>query len=80
MTEVCNIYDFTVAIPSVRNLNTYDITSTTMRVRWEPLDGATGYLLLYDAVNATVPTAEKEVWNAAFHPAGLKEAGQLGSS
>ncbi|XP_077162695.1 collagen alpha-1(XII) chain isoform X2 [Paroedura picta] len=51
----------TLAIPSVRNLNAYDITSTTMRARWEPLDGATGYLLLYDAVNATVPTTEKEI-------------------
>ncbi|KAL8172633.1 UNVERIFIED_CONTAM: hypothetical protein K2H54_004142 [Gekko kuhli] len=32
-----------------------------MRVRWEPIGGATGYLLLYDAVNATVPTTEKEM-------------------
>lgn len=56
-----NIYNFTVTIPSVRNLNAYDITSTTMRVRWEPVNGATGYLLLYEPVNATIPTTEKEV-------------------
>lgn len=48
-------------IPSVRNLNAYDITSTTMRVRWEPVSGATGYVLLYEPVNATIPATEKQV-------------------
>uniref|UniRef100_A0A8D0HQC1 Collagen type XII alpha 1 chain n=1 Tax=Sphenodon punctatus TaxID=8508 RepID=A0A8D0HQC1_SPHPU len=51
----------TLAIPSIRNLNAYDIGSTSMRVRWEPLTGATGYLLLYEPVNATIPTTEKEM-------------------
>ncbi|XP_062981009.1 collagen alpha-1(XII) chain isoform X2 [Elgaria multicarinata webbii] len=51
----------TLPIPSVRNLNAYDITSTSMRVRWEPVDGATGYVLLYDPVNATIPATEKEM-------------------
>uniref|UniRef100_A0A8D2LYC8 Collagen alpha-1(XII) chain n=1 Tax=Varanus komodoensis TaxID=61221 RepID=A0A8D2LYC8_VARKO len=51
----------TLPIPSVRNLNAYDVTSTTMRVRWEPVNGATGYMLLYDPVNATVPAVEKEM-------------------
>ncbi|NXR03105.1 COCA1 protein, partial [Sagittarius serpentarius] len=35
----------TLPVSSVRNLNIYDIGSTSMRVRWEPLNGATGYLL-----------------------------------
>lgn len=52
---------FTVAIPSVRSLNAYDVTSRTMRVRWEPVKGATGYMLLYEPVNATIPATEKEV-------------------
>ncbi|KAJ7341667.1 hypothetical protein JRQ81_006106, partial [Phrynocephalus forsythii] len=51
----------TLAIPSVRNLNAYDITSTTMRVRWQPVSGASGYLLLYEPVNATIPATEKEM-------------------
>uniref|UniRef100_A0A8D0CFC3 Collagen alpha-1(XII) chain n=2 Tax=Salvator merianae TaxID=96440 RepID=A0A8D0CFC3_SALMN len=51
----------TLPIPSVRNLNAYDITSTTMRVRWEPVGAATGYVLLYEPVNATIPATEKEM-------------------
>lgn len=54
-------YILTVAIPSIRNLNAYDIGPTSMRVRWEPLDGATGYVLMYEPVNATIPATEKEV-------------------
>lgn len=37
-----------------------------MRVRWEPLNGATGYLLTYEPVNATVPATEKEVRELVF--------------
>lgn len=55
------VFYLTVPISSVRNLNVYDIGSTSMRVRWEPLNGATGYLLTYEPANATVPTTEKEV-------------------
>ncbi|XP_013922004.1 PREDICTED: collagen alpha-1(XII) chain-like, partial [Thamnophis sirtalis] len=51
----------TLAIPSVRSLNAYDVTSRTMRVRWEPVKGATGYMLLYEPVNATIPATEKEM-------------------
>lgn len=60
------IFYLTVPISSVRNLNVYDIGSTYMRVRWEPLNGATGYLLTYEPVNATVPVAEKEVREFVF--------------
>ncbi|XP_041420606.1 collagen alpha-1(XII) chain isoform X2 [Xenopus laevis] len=51
----------TLPIPSVRNLNIYDIGTRTMRVRWEAALGATGYLLQYEPVNATVPSTEKEL-------------------
>ncbi|XP_059841504.1 collagen alpha-1(XII) chain-like isoform X2 [Hypanus sabinus] len=50
----------TFPIPTVRNINTYAITPTTMNVRWEPASGASGYMLLYAPINATTP-AEKEV-------------------
>uniref|UniRef100_A0A8C5SF87 Collagen type XII alpha 1 chain n=1 Tax=Laticauda laticaudata TaxID=8630 RepID=A0A8C5SF87_LATLA len=55
----------TLPIPAVRNLNAYDVSSRTMRVRWEPVKGATGYVLLYEPVNATIPATEKEVTTTA---------------
>lgn len=42
-------------------MNIYDEQTTTMRVRWEEAFGATGYMLLYSAINATQPTLEQEV-------------------
>uniref|UniRef100_W5NJS9 Collagen alpha-1(XII) chain n=1 Tax=Lepisosteus oculatus TaxID=7918 RepID=W5NJS9_LEPOC len=51
----------TLPLPSVRNMNVYDMTSSSMRVRWEPASEATGYLLLYSAINATTPESEKEM-------------------
>lgn len=46
---------------AVRRMDIYDEQTTTMRVRWEEAEGATGYMLLYSAVNATEPTLEQEV-------------------
>ncbi|KAG7460637.1 hypothetical protein MATL_G00200820 [Megalops atlanticus] len=51
----------TLPLPAVRNMRVFDETMTTMKVRWEPAEGATGYMLLYSAINATVPTVEKEM-------------------
>ncbi|KAJ8270953.1 hypothetical protein GJAV_G00121110 [Gymnothorax javanicus] len=51
----------TLPLPSVRNMRVFDETTTTMRVRWEPAAGATGYQLLYSALNASVPSVEQEV-------------------
>ncbi len=53
-------------------MNVYEETSSTMRVRWEEADGATGYLLLYKSINASEPQLEMEVKfilpaNAALH-------------
>ncbi|XP_031437444.1 collagen alpha-1(XII) chain isoform X2 [Clupea harengus] len=51
----------TLPLPAVKTMTVYDETLTTMRVRWEVVSGASGYMLLYSALNATQPTTEKEV-------------------
>ncbi|XP_076129262.1 collagen alpha-1(XII) chain isoform X2 [Alosa pseudoharengus] len=51
----------TLPLPAVKSMTVYDETLTTMRVRWEMVSGASGYMLLYSALNATQPTTEKEV-------------------
>ncbi|XP_064187346.1 collagen alpha-1(XII) chain-like isoform X2 [Anguilla rostrata] len=51
----------TLPLSAVKRMTVYDERPTTMRVRWEPAVGATGYMLLYSARNATVPTDEKEL-------------------
>nr|XP_033792023.1 collagen alpha-1(XII) chain isoform X1 [Geotrypetes seraphini] len=51
----------TLPIPAVRNLDVHDVGTSSMRLRWDPATGATGYLLLYDPVNATVPASVKEL-------------------
>lgn len=50
----------TLPLSAVRRMDIYDEQTTTMRVRWEAADGATGYMLLYSAINATQPTSEQE--------------------
>ncbi|XP_041721920.1 collagen alpha-1(XII) chain [Coregonus clupeaformis] len=51
----------TLPLPGVIKLTVYDETMTTFRVKWEKAEGATGYMLFYRAINATVPTVEKEI-------------------
>ncbi|XP_019742733.1 collagen alpha-1(XII) chain isoform X4 [Hippocampus comes] len=51
----------TLPLPGVRRMDIFDEQMTTMRVRWEPVPGATGYMLLYNAINATEPTVEQEI-------------------
>ncbi|XP_012717523.2 collagen alpha-1(XII) chain isoform X4 [Fundulus heteroclitus] len=51
----------TLPLSAVRRMNIYDEQTTTMRVRWEEVQGATGYMLLYSAINATQPTTEQEL-------------------
>lgn len=50
-----------VPLNAVRNMNIYKVRSTTMNVRWEAAEGATGYMLLYSALNATQSSVEREV-------------------
>ncbi|KAL7379726.1 hypothetical protein ABVT39_004851 [Epinephelus coioides] len=51
----------TLPLSAVRRMDIYDEQTTTMRVRWEEALGATGYMLLYSAINATQPTLEQEI-------------------
>uniref|UniRef100_A0A673B6R8 Collagen alpha-1(XII) chain n=1 Tax=Sphaeramia orbicularis TaxID=375764 RepID=A0A673B6R8_9TELE len=51
----------TLPLSAVRRMDIYDEQTTTMRVRWEEARGATGYMLLYSAINATQPTTEQEM-------------------
>ncbi|XP_040916067.1 collagen alpha-1(XII) chain isoform X2 [Toxotes jaculatrix] len=51
----------TLPLSAVRRMDIYDEQTTTMRVRWEEAEGATGYMLLYSAINATTPTLEEEI-------------------
>lgn len=52
-------------------MDVYDEQTTTMRVRWEQVEGATGYILRYDAINATQPTVEQEVRDMLRKHCGL---------
>ncbi|XP_052386234.1 collagen alpha-1(XII) chain-like isoform X2 [Carassius gibelio] len=51
----------TLPLSAVRNMNIYKVRSTTMNVRWDAAEGATGYMLLYSALNATEPSVEQEI-------------------
>uniref|UniRef100_A0A671NAY3 Collagen, type XII, alpha 1a n=1 Tax=Sinocyclocheilus anshuiensis TaxID=1608454 RepID=A0A671NAY3_9TELE len=51
----------TLPLSAVRNMNIYKVRSTTMNVRWDAVEGATGYKLLYDGLNATEPSVEQEI-------------------
>ncbi|XP_075304930.1 collagen alpha-1(XII) chain isoform X4 [Odontesthes bonariensis] len=51
----------TLPVSSVRSMTIYDAQTTSLRVRWEKVQAATGYLLLYSAINATQPTSEQEI-------------------
>lgn len=46
-----------VPVPSVESLDVYDLTSTSMRVKWDRVTAATGYILLYRPVSE--PQLEK---------------------
>lgn len=54
----------------VVSLTIYDIGSTTMHVKWQPVGGATGYALSYEPINATEPTKPKEVGGVCFFIVG----------
>lgn len=54
-----------VPVPVV-SLNIYDVGPTTMHVQWQPVGGATGYILSYKPVKDTEPTTPKEVKDVCF--------------
>uniref|UniRef100_A0A3P9D789 Collagen alpha-1(XII) chain n=1 Tax=Maylandia zebra TaxID=106582 RepID=A0A3P9D789_9CICH len=51
----------TLPLYTVKNMNVYDETSVSMRVSWDGVVGATGYMLLYNSINASEPQLESEV-------------------
>ncbi|KAM8917084.1 collagen alpha-1(XII) chain isoform 2-T2 [Spinachia spinachia] len=51
----------TLPLSAVSRMYIFDERTTTMRVRWEQAAGASGYMLLYSAINATESTAEQEM-------------------
>ncbi|XP_060790300.1 collagen alpha-1(XII) chain isoform X3 [Neoarius graeffei] len=51
----------TLPVDNIRRLTIYKVGSTTMKVKWEKIEGATGYKLQYSAINATERTTKKEM-------------------
>ncbi|XP_060735731.1 collagen alpha-1(XII) chain isoform X2 [Tachysurus vachellii] len=64
----------TLPLNTKRRLTIYKVGSTTMNVKWEKIEGATGYKLQYSAINATEPTTKKEMRvKAKIHDVQLKK-------
>ncbi|XP_059354175.1 collagen alpha-1(XII) chain-like isoform X2 [Carassius carassius] len=55
----------TLPLPAVTSMTVYDEAMTSMRVRWELVSGASGYLLIYNTINASVPSGKMEMRVAA---------------
>ncbi|XP_077409700.1 collagen alpha-1(XII) chain isoform X3 [Vanacampus margaritifer] len=51
----------TLPLPAVTSMKVYDETMSSMRVRWQPVGGASGYIVLYRSINGTGPQLDKEV-------------------
>lgn len=50
-----------VALPSVTGLQLLDVTHSTMTVKWDHVEGASGYMLLYGPLIEDGQLNEKEV-------------------
>lgn len=50
-----------VALPSVTGLQLLDVTHSTMKVMWDRVEGASGYMLLYGPIIEDGQLNEKEV-------------------
>uniref|UniRef100_A0A3Q2CA21 Collagen type XIV alpha 1 chain n=1 Tax=Cyprinodon variegatus TaxID=28743 RepID=A0A3Q2CA21_CYPVA len=51
----------TLVLPTVNDLDLFDITPSTMRVRWKIAAGASGYMILYAPLTEQDAADEKEV-------------------
>ncbi|XP_067904374.1 collagen alpha-1(XIV) chain-like isoform X2 [Heterodontus francisci] len=51
----------TSSFPSLNNLTIYDVTHNSMRIKWEPQEGATQYMILYEQVSSDGADEGKEV-------------------
>ncbi len=49
-----------VALPTVSDLEVYDVTDNSMRARWRDVEGASGYMILYAPLSSET-TDEREV-------------------
>lgn len=59
----CLIYMYMcilVALPSVSDLELYEVTDNSMRARWRDAEGASGYMILYAPLSSDT-TDEREV-------------------
>lgn len=50
-----------VALPAVTGLQLFDVTHSSMKARWDSVDGVSGYMLLYAPLSDEGDLDEKEV-------------------
>ncbi|TRY92824.1 hypothetical protein DNTS_024890 [Danionella cerebrum] len=53
--------DTTLPLGAVKSMNIYKERPTSMNVRWDAVSGASGYKLIYQAINASEPSVEQEM-------------------
>uniref|UniRef100_A0A8C4EBK3 Collagen alpha-1(XIV) chain n=1 Tax=Dicentrarchus labrax TaxID=13489 RepID=A0A8C4EBK3_DICLA len=54
----------TLALPTVTGLQLFDVTQSTIKARWDSVDGVSGYMLLYAPLSVAGDMDEKELSDA----------------